>query len=367
MRAQGGARGGGAARPGAPPNEGAIHVAKEGGAEFTTVGDALASVPPSAAGPILISIGPGVYSEKLRIDRPNVRLAGAGRHSTILRYDDHAKRLLPSGEPMGTFNSYTLYVGGIDFEARDLSVENSAGDGRLVGQAVACYVDADRASFFRCGFAARQDTLCLGPLPANPIPKGLNTTHPVAIAGQSGRRELFRHYFRECRIEGDIDFIFGSAAALFEDCEILSLERGETVNGYIAAPSTLPGQAYGFVFLRCRLKGSAGKGSVFLGRPWRPTAKAAFIDCELGDHIAAEGWDNWGNPANERGAEFAEFGSRGPGAPAGFAEPGSGPSPSAGRRAAWARVLDPGDVSHFTPRAILSGDDGWSPWLDRRL
>jgi len=354
LTALGSARGGAAAaRPGALPNERVIHVAKEGGADFTTIGDALASVPRAQAEPLFISIGPGVYFEKLRIDRPNVTLEGAGRNSTILRCDDHARGLLPSGEPMGTFNSYTLYVGAVDFKARDLSVENSAGDGRVVGQAIACYVDADRASFFRCKFAGRQDTLCLGPLPTNPLPKGLNLIHPVAIAEANDGLRPFRHYFKECGIEGDIDFIFGSAVALFEDCEILSLERGEKVNGYITAPSTLPGQAYGFVFTHCFLGGNAREESVFLGRPWRPTAKAAFIDCKLGGHIKAEGWDNWDNPANERSAEFAEFGSRGPG--------------GAGRRVPWARALDQDEASRFTPRVILSGSDRWSPWADRGL
>lgn len=353
-----------AAPHGAPPNGNVIHVAKEGAADFSTIGEALASLSDEAGGRTIIHIGPGVYFEKLSVMRPRVTLLGSGSRTTILRFDDHAKRLLPSGEPMGTFNSYTLYVGGVDFQARDLSVENSAGDGRTVGQGIACYVDADRVSFFRCGFAARQDTLCCGPLPANPLPKGINTTHPVAIAGQESSQRPFRHYFRECGIEGDVDFIFGSAAALFEDCEILSLERGERVNGYIAAPSTLPGQAYGFVFLRCRLRGNARKGSVFLGRPWRPTAKASFIDCDLGDHIAAEGWDNWGNPANEGSAIFAELGSRGPGAPADFTETYPGSGPSAGRRVSWAQALAPGEVSRFTPRAILSGDDGWDPWAD---
>lgn len=159
---------------------------------------------------------------------------------------------------MRTFNSYTLYVGSADFQARDLCVENSAGDGRTVGLAVACYVDADRAAFYGCEFLAHQDTLCLGPLPANPLPKGLNPVHPVAIA------------------------------------------------------------------------------------------KAAFLRCELGRHIAEFGWDNWDSPANERSAEFAEFGNRGEGA--------------AGERAAWSLRLDEKSAGGFTPQAILSGADGWSPW-----
>ncbi|HWR12223.1 MAG TPA: pectinesterase family protein [Rectinemataceae bacterium] len=344
-----------------------LRVAKEGPADFRTISAALAAMAAVEADPrgaevghrggdeAVISIAAGIYREKLRIERPGVTLIGEGRDTTVISWDDHATKPLPSGEPMRTFNSYTLYIGSPDFQARDLRVENSAGDGRAVGQAVACYVDADRAAFYGCEFLARQDTLCLGPLPTNPLPKGLNPVHPVAIAKAGDESWPFRHYFADCRIEGDIDFIFGSAAAVFEDCDIISLERGEAVNGYVTAPSTLPGQRHGFVFLDCRLGGNAAKGSVFLGRPWRASAKAAFLRCDLGGHIAESGWDNWDNPTNERSAEFAEFENRGPGA----AENRRG---AANRRVAWARMLDGEAASRFTPPAVLSGADGWSPW-----
>ena len=330
-----------------------IRVAKAGDADFGTIGEALASIPRNFPGATEISIAPGVYSEKLRIENPRVSLLGSGRNATIISFDDHALRLLPSGERMNTFNSYTLYVGASDFSARDLCVANPAGEGRLVGQAVACHVDADRAGFCRCGFKARQDTLCLGPLPSNPLPKGLNLQHPANIAAGNGGMNPFRQYFRDCLIEGDVDFIFGSAAAVFQGCLIRSLDSGDGVKGYIAAPSTLPGQAFGFVFLDCRLEGPARKGSAFLARPWRRSAKAAYIGCWMGEHISTAGWDNWGDPDNEKSAEFVESGSHGPGAPAGQ---------DSGRRAGWAHSLDAGKASRFSPQAVLSCEDGWSPW-----
>lgn len=332
-----------------------IRVAKQGQADFGTIAEALASIPADYAGATVISIASGIYFEKLRIGNPCVTLTGDGKDSTVIRYDDHALRPLPSGEPMNTFNSYTLYIGAPDFEARDLCVENSGGDGRIAGQAIACYVDADRAVFRNCRFAARQDTLCLGPLPDNPLPKGLNLIHPAALASADDGRNPFRHYFRDCHIEGDVDFIFGSASAVFERCEIKSLDRGENVNGYIAAPSTLPRQTFGFVFLRCRLTGSMERASVFLARPWRRTAKAAFIDCRMGSHIAKAGWDNGGNPDNEKSAAFVEYGSHGPGAPGRRASD---------RRASWARSLSTEEAATFSPRAVLSGADGWNPWVE---
>jgi pectinesterase len=110
------------------------------------------------------------------------------------------------------------------------------------------------------------------------------------------------------------------------------------VDGYIVAPSTPIDQPFGFVFHRCRLTKEAGtaKGSVFLGRPWRPTttfpdgrygdprfvAAACFLDCWMDDHIAPEGWtEMWytgrdGDPRTMLQPEdvrFSQHGSRGPG------------------------------------------------------
>ena len=108
-----------------------IGVSPHGGADFRTIGDALAAatairaagrsdVPHPAiaaqtdAHRIRISVGPGVYREKLRLSLPGIELVGAGRDETIIAWDDCASRVLPNGERMGTFNSYTVYVGAPD-------------------------------------------------------------------------------------------------------------------------------------------------------------------------------------------------------------------------------------------------------------
>ncbi|MCE1196405.1 pectinesterase family protein, partial [bacterium] len=98
--------------------------------------------------------------------------------------------------------------------------------------------------------------------------------------------------------------------------------------------------------------------SVYLGRPWRSSAKAAFIRCELGAHIAGPGWDNWDNPANEGTAEFCEFGNFGPGSAGG----GAKESGAAGPRVSWARMLDEAAAARFSREDVLSGADGWAPW-----
>jgi pectinesterase len=320
-------------------------VAKDGSGDFTCIQEAIDRVPADNREPVTIRIKPGVYREKLHIEKPNLTLLGDDALNTVITYDDYAQKLFPGGEPYHTFHSYTVFIGADDFTAQRLTFENSAGPGELVGQAVAAYVDADRAVFRDCRFLGYQDTLFTGPLPEKPVDR-------ASFGGprDSALRVQGRQLYERCHIEGDIDFIFGSALALFQDCTIHSKRiRDETdVHGWITAASTSEGAPYGYVFRRCRLTGDAPGGSVYLGRPWRNHAQTVFIDCWLGEHIRSEGWDNWGKPESERTALYAEFGSLGPGA-------------ASAQRVRWSCSLTAEEALRYEPVSVLRGADGWNP------
>jgi len=151
-----------------------------------------------------------------------------------------------------------------------------------------------------------------------------------------------RQYFRDCYIEGTTDFIFGASTAVFDHCTIRSKK-----NSFVTAASTPAGQAYGFVFLACKLTADSTLAQkVYLGRPWRPKAKVVYVRCELGSHIVPAGWDNWKNPENEKTAYYAEYRSAGPGAnPAG--------------RVPWAHQLTAQEAKQYTLKQVL-GD--WTEW-----
>jgi pectinesterase len=317
-----------------------IRAARDGTGDSATLGGALELADALPPGPVRVEMAEGEYREKVKATRPGLSIVGAGADRTFLRWDDSASRPLADGERMGTFNSYTLYLGAPGIRVQGLTIENDAGDGRVVGQAVALYADADRISVYRCAILGRQDSLFTGPLPKDPVPKGVNLVHPVAGLGDDEPRLPFRQGYRECLVAGDVDFIFGSALAVFEGCEIRSLPRG-TEASYIAAPSTYPGQEAGFVFSRCRLTGpGCPPGSVYLARPWRDHARAAFLDCELGSHIAGSGWDDWGKASAREASFFAERGSTGPG------ERRAG-------RASWARELTEAQAASLAPERLL--------------
>jgi len=299
---------------------------------------------------IRITIAPGTYWEKLALWQANVTLYGAGAEKTHIVWDDSANRLLPDGQPMGTFNSYTVYVGARGVTLQGLSIENSAGDGGLFGPAIALYADADLLSVQDCRISSKQDTLCTGPLPKNPPPKGINLIHPVAGLGSHQPSIPFHQVYRRCLIEGDVDFIFGSGLAVFENCEIRSLGRAtpgqgpaQEVGGWIAAPSTYPDQKTGFVFLHCALTSEPALRQeavrTYLARPWRHSGRAVFIHCYMDSHILPEGWDDWGKPEARTYGGFGEFGSTGPGAPL------------ENSRASWARTLSEDEADALSASA----------------
>ncbi|WP_432713134.1 pectinesterase family protein, partial [Pedobacter sp.] len=244
-------------------------VAKDGSGDFKTIQEAINAVPDFRKVTTVISIKNGVYKEKLNLStsKKMVKLKGESVAHTILTFDDYATKKNTFGEEKGTSGSASFYIYGDGFSAENITFQNSAGP---VGQAVALLVAGDKAVFINCRMLGFQDTL---------YTFGANS----------------RQYYKKCYIEGTVDFIFGSATAVFEQCEIYCKKGG----GYITASSSPDSLKYGYVFIDCKITGNAPESSFYLGRPWRPYGKAVFINCDLPSLIKAEGWNNWGKESNE--------------------------------------------------------------------
>ena len=187
----------------------------------------------------------------------------------------------------------------------DLTIANDAGPGSAVGQAIAAYVDAEKAVFRRVRLLGNQDTLFCAPLPEAEREKD-GFLGPRKFAP----RRPSAQYYQSCEIAGDIDFIFGGADALFEQC-ILRTVDNHLPHSYITAPSG-SANGLGFVFWDCDFVSDCPAGTVYLGRPWRPTGKTAVLDCRLGAHIAPEGFSGWNDRTDTCLARFTEAGSSGP-------------------------------------------------------
>ena len=289
-------------------------VAKDGSGDFFSVQEAINAVPDFRKNVrTTILVKRGVYKEKIVIPASKINLSLTGEDGAVLSYDDYADKLNRFGEKTGTSGSASCYIYAPDFYAENLTFENTSGP---VGQAVACFVSADRAYFKNCRFLGWQDTLYT-------YGKGC------------------RQYYEDCYIEGTVDFIFGWSTAVFNRCHIHSKTKG-----YVTAPSTDQGQKYGYVFYDCRLTADEGVTDVYLSRPWRPYAQAVFVRCDLGGHILPAGWNNWGKVENEKTAFYAEYQNRGAGA-----------NPQT--RAPFSHQLH--SLEGYAMEDVLAGTDGWNP------
>ena len=179
-----------------------------------------------------------------------------------------ARMLHPDGRPFYTFRTYTVLADGSGISFRDCCFENSAGPGETAGQAIALYLDGDEITLTNCVLRGHQDTLFLAPLPLKPFLKN-GFVGPKEFTPRTDRTV----YFKNCLIEGGIDFIFGGATAYFDDCEFRNVEPG-----YVFAPCTPEGKEEGFVARNCRFTAAE---NVPEARMFRPLVKALFFGSDL--------------------------------------------------------------------------------------
>lgn len=323
-----------------------IYVTKGLDGKVQTIKEALELAKAYDGQPVTIRIGKGIYKEKLEIRQNHLCLSGESEDSVILTYDDYGNDIMPDGERRGTFRSYSVYIAADDFTAENITFENSSGPGSVVGQALALYVDGDHIFFDHCRMLGSQDTLFTGPLPPKEIQKG-----GFKGPGEFGERRDGRHYYRKCYICGDVDFIFGSATAYFEQCEIYSINRDREINGYVTAASTPYGKKFGYVFNQCRFTGNCRPDSVYLGRPWRNFAKVVIMNSEIGRHIKKEGWHNWNKPEAQGTVFYAEYNNTGEGA-------------ETARRVSWAKRLTDREAEEYSVINVL-GD--WAGCLKETM
>ncbi|KAF2285117.1 hypothetical protein GH714_037953 [Hevea brasiliensis] len=229
----------------------------------------------------------GVYKEKIRTNKDGITLIGDGKYSTIIAGDDS----VAGGSSMP--DSATFTITGDGFIARDIGFQNTAGPGGK--QALALYIASDHSALYRCSIAGYQDTL-------------------YALA--------LRQFYRECDIHGTVDFIFGNAAAVFQNCYlVLRRPHGGAYNVILAHGRTDPGQSTGFSIQNCRIAASSDFSPIkhsfnsYLGRPWKQYSRSVVMESSIDDAISSRGWVEWpGAGSYAKTLYFAEFSNTGPGA-----------------------------------------------------
>ncbi|KAM0984892.1 hypothetical protein ACFX2I_012161 [Malus domestica] len=295
-----------------------VVVAKKGGGKYTTVNEALKDIPKDNAVKVfVIYVKEGVYEEHVLFDKhmTNVMLIGDGPTKTIIT----GRKNFAEGTK--TMQTATVGVVGDYFIAKDIGFENTAG---AVGhQAVALRVQSDLSIFYNCKMDGYQDTL-------------YTQTH--------------RQFYRDCTISGTIDFIFGDAAAVFQNCKMIVRKPLENQACMVTAHGRLDRRSpSGIILQNCTISGEPGYekdlNKAYLGRPWKNYARTIVMQSQIDDVIAPEGWMEWIGSNNHQSCWLGEFGNRGLGA-------------DQSKRATWRGIkkLTAQHAADFTAGRFVFGD-----------
>ncbi|KAM3701535.1 hypothetical protein ACJW30_05G180100 [Castanea mollissima] len=265
-----------------------VVVATDGSGKYKTVKEAVASAPNNGKTRFVIYVKKGKYKENVEVgkSKKNLMIVGDGMNSTIITGS------LNFVDGTTTFNSATVAAVGDGFIAQDIWFQNTAGPEKH--QAVALRVGADQSVINRCRIDAYQDTLY---------------THSN------------RQFFRDSYITGTVDFIFGNAAVVFQNCKLVARKpiSGQT-NMVTAQGRTDPNQATGTSIQNCDIIASPDleplKGSTrsYLGRPWKEYSRTVVMQSYIGDHIDPTGWSMWDKDFALKTLYYGEYNNKGPGA-----------------------------------------------------
>ncbi|MFI1208336.1 pectinesterase family protein [Streptomyces sp. NPDC020802] len=294
--------------PSARLDERTLYVHPAGLGDHTSVQAAVNAA--SGVGHTLV-LAPGTYRETVAVSaaRKEMTWIGAsGRaRDVVIVYDNAAGTPKPGGGTYGTTGSATTTVQADGFTARDITFSNDwlrADHPGISGtQAVAIKVQGDRSAFLHCRFLGHQDTLY-----ADSIALGT----------------FARQYFARCYAEGDVDFVFGRATAVFEDCHFHTLKRTDLTGapyGFVFAPSTAGANPRGYLVTGGRVTSEAPDAYYKLARPWVPssdlTARPMLTvrETRLGGGIdAVQPYTDMAAGHPWQNQRFAEYRNSGPGA-----------------------------------------------------
>ncbi|KAL5232356.1 hypothetical protein ABZP36_031132 [Zizania latifolia] len=266
-----------------------VVVAKDGSSKFKTINDALAAMPKKYTGRYVIYVKEGVYEEYVTITKAMVN---------VTMYGDGAKKTIVTGnrnfiDGLTTYKTATFNAKGDGFIGIALGFRNTAGAAKH--QAVALLVQSDRSIFLNCRMEGYQDTLY---------------AHSKA------------QFYRNCIISGTVDFIFGDAAAVFQNC-VLTLHRplDNQQNIAMAQGRADRRETSGFVLQHCRFTAElalkdASRHAVrsYLARPWREYSRTLIMDSDIPAFVDKAGYLPWSGDFGLKTLWYAEYGNKGPGA-----------------------------------------------------
>ncbi|KAH0726881.1 hypothetical protein KY284_002746 [Solanum tuberosum] len=264
-----------------------VVVAKDGSGKYKFINDALKHIPEHRNQTYVLYIKEGVYNEKVEIlsTMSNLVIIGDGPTKTRITGNQSFKDGIP------TYQTSTVAIMGDYFVAKDIGFENTAGPDKH--QALALRVAADKSIFYNCHVDGYQDTLCA---------------------------HTYRQFYRDCTIRGTIDFVFGDAAAVFQNCTLAVRKPMKEQHCIVTAQGrTDARQPTGLVFQNCSIVADESynevKGEVktYLGRPWKQYSRTIIMESNIDDLIQPEGWLEWNKTFAFETLFYTEFNNKGSG------------------------------------------------------
>ncbi|XVE97815.1 hypothetical protein REPUB_Repub03eG0051500 [Reevesia pubescens] len=295
-----------------------VTVAKDGSGKFKTISEALAAMPEKYDGRYVIFVKAGTYDETVHVTKKMVNLTiyGDGSQKTIVT----GNKNYVDGVP--TYQTATFVASGDGFLAKAMGFRNTAGPEKH--QAVAVRVDADRAIFLNCRFEGYQDTLYV-------------QTH--------------RQFYKSCVVAGTIDFIFGDAAAVLQNCLIYVRKPMDNQKNIVTAQGRKDKfETTGIVLQNCKILPDVSFTSVkrkfksYLGRPWKEYSRTVVMESLIEDFIDPAGWLEWEGKFALNTLFYAEYNNNGPGA-------------KTDARVKWPgrKVINKDEAMKFTVESFLQG------------
>ncbi|MED6163694.1 Pectinesterase 3 [Stylosanthes scabra] len=296
-------------------------VAADGSAQYKTIKEAVVAVKKKSVKRFVIYVKAGTYVENIDLDKDtwNVMIYGDGMDKTIIS----GSRNFIDGTP--TFETATFAAKGKGFIAKDIGFKNTAGADKH--QAVALRSGSDQSVFYRCSFDGFQDTLYA---------------------------HSNRQFYRDCDISGTIDFIFGNAAVVFQNCKIMPRQPlPNQFNTITAQGKKDPNQDTGIVIQKCSFVAFASnlQAPTYLGRPWKDFSTTVIMQSNIGPFLNPVGWISWvANVDPPKTIFYGEYLN-------------TGPRSDVSKRVTWAGYnpsLTQTDAAKFTVQSFIQGPE-WLP------
>ncbi|MBP5136303.1 MAG: Ig-like domain-containing protein [Paludibacteraceae bacterium] len=296
----------------------------------------------------IIYVRPGVYNEKLVVDKKNVSIIGQHRDSVVIAYNecaststaqpDHNTGLVP-GDIGTTVASYTMLIAADNFYGEGFTVRN---DYDWINS-----TDNKRQNVALCRTSG--DGIVLN----NVSLEGVENVY-------FSKKTTGRVYMTNCRLVGGSDIITSGGTVVADSCSFEVIKGGRSLSAAFQSDYD-----FGIVLYNSNVSQADTTGffipaekTYYAGRPKKNGAKITMLDCSFENDILSE--SAWSNSISEiedaEQVNYNEYGTR-------FMSAEEAAATT--QRPNFVTILTEGQAAEVTPDRVMNlGAKGgvWNPY-----